>query len=182
MPEYNKYYQKRDYFGKPYPELLEYMDRFDRINKIIDLGSGQGRDVIALGRMGFTVMGIDISDVGINQLNEIARKENLSVTAAVMNYKTYSNISDYDIVLMNSMFHFYKNDIEEETNSLYWVLSEMKSNAKLILFVQESKSRVSLIKNILKGMDLKISIELEKSILYEEFNSRFYFFVIRKKE
>lgn len=175
MPVYNKYYQKRDYFGKPYPELLEYMDHIDRTNKIIDLGCGQGRDVFALGRMGFTVMGIDISVVGIHQLNELARKENLSVTTAVMNYKTYNNISDYDIVLMNSMFHFYKDDIEEETNSLYWVLSEMKSNAKLIFFVQESKSRISLIKKILKGMDLTISIELEKSILYEEFDSKFYF-------
>jgi trans-aconitate methyltransferase len=182
MPEYNKYYQKRDYFGKPYPELLEYIDRFDRNNKIIDLGCGQGRDVIALGRMGFTVMGIDISDVGINQLNELAKKENLSVTTSVMDYKTYNNISDYDIVLMNSMFHFYENDIQEETTSLYWVLSEMKSNAKLILFVQESQSRISLIKKILEGMDLRISVELEKSILYEEFNSRFYFFVIQKKE
>jgi SAM-dependent methyltransferase len=180
MSEYNKYYQKRDFFGKPYPELLEYINRFDRTNKIIDLGCGQGRDVIAFGRMGFTVMGIDISDVGISQLNEIVRKENLAVTTAVMDYKAYENLLDYDIVLMNSMFHFYKNDIEEETKSLYWVLNEMKSKAKLILFVQESKSRINLIKKILMDMDLVISIELEKSILYEEFNSKFYFFVIRK--
>ena len=180
MPEYNKYYQKRDYFGEPYPELLDYINRFDRTNKIIDLGCGQGRDVIAIGRMGFSVMGIDISDVGINQLNEIVRRENLDVTTAVMDYKAYKNLLDYDIVLMNSMFHFYKNDIEEETKSLYWVLNELKSNANLFLFVQESKSRINLIKKILMGMDLVISIEFEKSILYEEFNSNFYFFVIRK--
>ncbi len=180
MPEYNKYYQKRDYFGKPYPELIEYINRLDRTNKIIDLGCGQGRDVIAFGRMGFTVMGIDISDVGINQLNELAHKEKLAITTAVMDYKAYKNIFEYDIVLMNSMFHFYKNDIEEEAKSLYWVLNEMKSKAKLILFVQENKSRINLIKKILMDLDLMISIELEKSILYEEFNSKFYFLVIRK--
>ena len=180
MPEYNKYYQKTDYFGKPYPELIEFISHFDRTNKIIDLGCGQGRDVIALARMGFTVMWIDISDVGINQLNQLARKEKLAITTAVMDYKTYKNLFEYDIILMNSMFHFYKNDIEEETKSLYWVLSEMKSKAKLILFVQESKSRINLVKKILLDLDLMISIELEKSILYEEFNSKFYFFVIRK--
>jgi hypothetical protein len=97
-----------------------------------------------------------------------------------MDYKTYKNLPDYDIVLMNSMFHYYKSDIEEETKSLYWVLNELKSNAKLILFVQESKSRIKLIKKILMDIDMVISIELEKSILYEEFNSKFYFFVIRK--
>jgi len=180
MPEYNKYYQKRNYFGKPYPELLEYINRFERTNKIIDLGCGQGRDVIALARMGFSVMGIDIADVGINQLNEIVRKENLDITTEVMDYKAYKNLLDYDIVLMNSMFHFYKRDIEEETKSLYWVLNELKPNAKLFLFVQENKSRIKLIKKILVGMDLVISIDFEKSILYEEFNSKFYFFVIRK--
>ena len=74
------------------------------------MGCGQGRDVIAFGRMGFTVMGIDISDVGINQLNELAQKEKLAITTAVMDYKAYKNLFEYDIVLMNSMFHFYKNE------------------------------------------------------------------------
>jgi SAM-dependent methyltransferase len=181
MPEYNKYYQKRDYFGKPYPELLDYMDRFERTNKIVDLGCGQGRDVLALGRMGFPVMGIDISEVGINQLNEVGRKENLPVSTTVMSYKTFGDISDFDFVLMNSMFHFYKNDVDQETKALYYVLSEMKSSSRLILFIQESKSRINLLRNILIDMKIDIFIELETSIIYNEFNSKFSFLVIQKR-
>lgn len=35
----------------------------------MDLGCGQGRDVLFLGRIGYRVIDVDISDVGIQQLN-----------------------------------------------------------------------------------------------------------------
>lgn len=180
MAIYDKHYQKKNYFGKPYPELLHYLDGFTRDKMILDLGCGQGRDVLALGRMGFRVKGLDISNVGISQLSEVIHKENLEVTTEVMDYKRFKEIAKYDVVLMNSMFHFYKSDLEEETKSLKWVLHEMKTGGKLILIVQESKFRKEHIKNILKDLDLSLKIELEKSIIYEEFNSKFYFVSILK--
>lgn len=180
MVVYNKYYQKRDYFGKPYPELLQYLDGFNRDKNILDLGCGQGRDVLALGRMGFTVTGLDISNVGINQLKDVVRLENLNVSADVMDYKIYDRIIDYDIIVMDSMFHFYKNDIVEETKSLKRVLTEMKVDGRLILIIQENKFRNDHIKNIIMDMDLSLTIEFEKSIIYKEFNSKFYFVSILK--
>lgn len=180
MAVYNKYYQTRDYFGKSYPELLAYFDTFSRDTKIVDLGCGQGRDVLALSRMGFTVMGIDVSVVGIVQLNEVAHEENLSVSTEVMDYKSFTEISQYDIVLMNSMFHFYKKDLEEETLVLKKILTDLKVNGRLVLIVQESQSRIKTIKKIIRDMDISLSIELDKSIIYQEFNSRFYFVSILK--
>ncbi len=182
MSSYNKYYQKRDYFGKPYPELLEYFSRFDRKLIVLDLGCGQGRDVLALGRLGFTVKGIDTSSEGIRQLSEIAKQEKLPVTTEIMDYHEFNQLKQYDIILMNSMFHFYKNDIDEETSTINTILKEMKNTSKLVLIVQENKARIKHLKSIIDSSKLSLSIDYETSLIYKEFNSAFYLISIHKNQ
>lgn len=47
----------------------------------IDVGMGFGRNALHLARTGWTVIGIDISDVGVQRAQEQAQKEKLSLTA-----------------------------------------------------------------------------------------------------
>ena len=68
--QYDKYYQTENLFGRPYPELIEFYSNIKKKGKLLDLGYGQGRDSIALAKLGFTVTGIDYSKVGIEQLNK----------------------------------------------------------------------------------------------------------------
>ena len=69
---YDKYYQTKNLFGDPYPELIEFFTDHPEKGKVLDLGCGQGRDAIALARLGYSVTGIDNSQVGIDQMIRIA--------------------------------------------------------------------------------------------------------------
>ena len=180
MTTYNKHYQKENYFGKSYPELIKYLSNFERSKLILDLGCGQGRDVIALGMLGFTVKGVDISRVGINQLNKVASTEKLNVIGEVEDYKLIDYLHQYDVILMNSMFHFYKNDILEETKSIKNVLQNLKTNGRLIVIIQENQFRVKHLKRIIDDFQNELTIEHQESFLYQEFNTKFYMISVRK--
>lgn len=111
--EYDKYYQTENLFGEPYPELIDFYSKIEDKGKLLDLGCGQGRDAIALSKLGFEVIGIDNSKVGIEQLNEIAKTENLPLQGVVTDIYEYSNYEEFDHVLLDSMFHFGKREREK---------------------------------------------------------------------
>ncbi|MCB0845307.1 MAG: methyltransferase domain-containing protein, partial [Bacteroidetes bacterium] len=77
---YDKYYLTENLFGKPYPELIEFFSQNPQKGKVLDLGCGQGRDAIALARLGYSVTGIDNSKVGIEQMNQVAQTEKLNLS------------------------------------------------------------------------------------------------------
>lgn len=174
MASYDIHYQKEDYFGKPYPELIAYMSSLDRQSNVLDLGCGQGRDAIAIGRLGFSVTGVDISSVGINQMLEVVVKEQLDVKGIVSDLNDFDRLEDFDIILLDSMFHFYKRDVKRETAMLNQILTQAKITAHVLIIVQEKQERIDIIKDIIATVDLPYIIEHEEGFLYQEFNSRFY--------
>ena len=124
-PIYDKYYKKQNYFGEPYPGLVNFFEEYEPKCNVLDLGCGQGRDALILG-IRYKVKGVDISKVGLNQMNKIANNENLNVIGVVGDVYTYPISSEYDLVLLDSMLHFYKSDMEKETNFIKRVTSELK--------------------------------------------------------
>jgi SAM-dependent methyltransferase len=180
MSSYDTYYKDLNYFGNPYPELLNYFKSLNKDLKVINLGCGQGRDTLALGRLGFKVTGVDISRVGIDQLNDIAKKEKLLVTGIVDDYHLVTNLNTFDIILMDSMFHFYKKDLEYESKTLVTILDQMKAGSRFVTILQKSKQRVSILKDIIKSYKKSLIIDHEESFLYKEFNSEFYMICIIK--
>ncbi len=180
MSVYNKYYKEQNYFGNPYPELIEYFNKMDRSLKVLDLGCGQGRDVLAIGNLGFSVLGVDVSEVGINQLNQVASRQELDVIGIVSDLDVFDQINQYDVVLMDSMFHFYKRDIKVETARLNRILKDIKVNGFVILIIQENQFRVNHLKNIIKDHQNEFNILEEIHLNYKEFNSEFYMIVIKK--
>ncbi len=180
MSLYNKHYQKQNYFGEPYPELLEYFNKLDRELTVLDLGCGQGRDVLGIGKMGFSVVGIDLSEVGINQLNQYAKNENLNVKGIVCDLDRFDQVSEFDIVLLDSMFHFYKNDIDIETARLHRILNSIKPNGIVIIVLQENKFRINYLKSIILSDLYHFVIDVEEHLIYKEVNSKFYMISVQK--
>ena len=82
MATYNKYYQQENYFGNPYPELMDFFRSYPYRGTLADLGAGQGRDSVPLQRMGYSVTAVDISDVGLNQIKQ-ANQNNTTIQADV---------------------------------------------------------------------------------------------------
>ena len=164
--EYDKYYQTQNLFGEPYPELIDFYAAIKSKGKLLDVGCGQGRDSIALARLGFEVTGIDYSKVGIEQLNKIARKENLPLQGIVSDIYQYSNYHEFDFVLLDSMFHFGKREKEKETGLLKRIIDQVKPDTQITICIQDSGNKVAVLNGILSEESV-IEIVDRVELLYE---------------
>jgi SAM-dependent methyltransferase len=65
----------------------------------LEIGMGQGRNTIAMARLGWNVTGIDISDDGIRQASEEAKKQNLTIHPILASADDFDyGISRYDLI------------------------------------------------------------------------------------
>jgi len=161
---YDKYYQTENLFGEPYPELLDFFSQYPEKGKVLDLGCGQGRDAISLARLGFEVVGIDHSEVGIQQLNQIAQKENLNLVGEVGDIYQVANHEEYDFILLDSMFHFAKKDKKREVELIRTILTEVKSGCFIVVCIVDSGTKVETLK---KQFDDKIAVNTISDIKFK---------------
>ena len=167
--EYDNYYQAENIFGNPYPELIDFYATIEEKGKLLDLGCGQGRDAIALARLGFTVTGIDNSKVGIEQLNAIAEKENLALKGIVEDIYSYSNFSEFDFILLDSMFHFGKKEREKEIRFLNRLIELSSPNTLITICIQKTGNKLEILDSLLSNkQDLEIIDRTELIYKYED--------------
>lgn len=145
---YDSYYQTENLFGEPYPELIDFYDSFPEKGRLLDLGCGQGRDAIALARLGYEVLGIDFSNVGIEQLNAIAKKENLPLSGIVADIYTFSDFEEFDHILLDSMFHFGKKDRAREEKLLRGIIQHTKLAALITVCIQKTGKKLEILKSV----------------------------------
>ena len=142
---YDKYYQTVDLFGKPYPELIKFFSGYPKKGKVLDLGCGQGRDAIALARLGYSVTGIDNSRVGIDQMNHIGQNENLNLNGIVDDIYAFDSFNEFDIVLLDSMFHFSKKDMEKEIGLIKRIVTKIRIGSIVVVCIQDKSDNVQIL-------------------------------------
>lgn len=147
--KYNSLYQQENLFGEPYPELIEFYAGLKEKGKLLDLGCGQGRDAIPLAKLGYSVTGIDNSAVGINQLNEIAKNENLSLIGIVGDIYSYANFEQYDHILLDSMFHFGAKEKEKEIKFLNRLFKKCSPGTLITICIQNSGKKVEILESVI---------------------------------
>jgi 2-polyprenyl-3-methyl-5-hydroxy-6-metoxy-1,4-benzoquinol methylase len=180
MAMYDSYYKEENYFGKPYEELITYFFKYEPKGTVLDLGCGQGRDSIAIAKLGYKVTGIDISEVGIEQLNLKAKTLNLKLVGLVDDIYTFSKIGDYDIVLLDSMLHFYSKDKKKETEFLKSILSQMHEGSVLCNLLMQSNKNEKYLKSIIESFDSKFEVLHDDYATYPEANCKYHMYVIKK--
>jgi len=149
--EYDKYYQTENLFGEPYPELIEFYSTIKNKGRLLDLGCGQGRDSIPLAKLGFSVTGIDNSKVGIEQLNQIAEKENLPLKGIVEDIYSYSDFDKFEFILLDSMFHFGKKERGKEIKFLNRLIEKSATNALITICIQKTGKKLEILNSIISG-------------------------------
>lgn len=79
MSLYDQIYAGNDhYFGdQPHELVLRHAGLIRPGGRVLDIGTGQGRNLLPLMRMGFPVSGIDPSGTGLDRLREASRDEAL---------------------------------------------------------------------------------------------------------
>lgn len=150
---YNKYYQTENLFGAPYPELIEFFQSMPRKGTLLDLGCGQGRDAVALVKLGYEVTGIDSSKVGIEQLNAAAQRAHLTLKGVVGDIYACSNFGAYDYILLDSMFHFRKQERTEEIGLLQRIFEESKQQAVITICIQATGEKLQVLNSVVSQFD-----------------------------
>ena len=162
---YDRYYQTENLFGEPYPELISLYSGFEKRGRLLDLGCGQGRDALALAKIGYEVTGVDHSRVGIEQLRKVAEKNNLSIIGIIEDIYNYSDFDKYDYVLLDSMFHFRKGEREAELNLISKIINQVGAGAFITFCIQDTGEKVKILLDVLTRHK---SVELydSRSLIY----------------
>jgi ubiquinone/menaquinone biosynthesis C-methylase UbiE len=80
----------------------------------LEVGMGQGRNAIALARLGWKVTGIDISDEGIRQANAEAKKQGVTINAILADADKFDYGHDrYDLIFATFMQQIFSDNAEK---------------------------------------------------------------------
>jgi tellurite methyltransferase len=135
----------------------------------LDLGCGQGRDAIPLARMGFDVIAIDNSKVGIEQMNQIAKSENLQLKGVASDIFQFDSYAEFDFVLLDSMFHFQKNDKEKEVTFIKNIFTKIKTRCQVVFCIQDSSKNVEMLQDTIKPFgNLKLTKDLKFEYIFKD--------------
>lgn len=113
IPFWEEAYKNEDIlaFGtEPNKSILQIENMLKKSSNIIDVGCGDGTNVIYMARKGFIhVEGIDCSENGIKKLQKIIDNESLHINAKVADLCKFDFEKDYELIMSFGTLHFVSN-------------------------------------------------------------------------
>lgn len=176
MVTYDKHYTKIRYFGKPYEALVAFFEKYPSRGKLVDLGAGQGRDALFLAALGYEVDAVDVSGVGLKQI-EAQNPHIKTVQADIYDFC----VNGYDFVLMDSMLHFYRRDMTRETKLVEKLLEDMSSGAVLVNCLNKSDKAEKTLMSIVEAARWDFEIIENSYIDYPEGKCEYHLLAIKKQ-
>ena len=137
--DYDKLYaSEADALGPPTAEFVTFFTQLGSSSlEILDIGCGQGRDAIFLGRMGHRVHGVDLSAHGVSAVNAVAEAEGLPITAEVCDLLNFQTNDRFDVLLCDRTLHMLGPN--EQTRLLGDLLSSVTPGG-LVLIADEKRN------------------------------------------
>lgn len=115
MAKPKDYYQQNYDLTSPHSEVIKVLDDV-QAGRVLDVGSGRGRNSLFLQNEGFQVDALDHNQSAINILNEIIEKEGLkSISARVQKAQTLQAPPIYNLVISTVVLMFLPPDAIEQT-------------------------------------------------------------------
>ncbi|MBI1296188.1 methyltransferase domain-containing protein [bacterium] len=153
MSSYDEQYETEEsLFGEPYPEFTAYIASNGSDGDALDLGCGQGRDALMLAEHGYSVTGVDASEVGILQMEERAGSLGLNVTGIVGDFYAFDFPQSYDLIVLDSILHFAA-DTAKEIDLLDRVLSHTRRSGLVCIFIHKNADKESALHHYLANKD-----------------------------
>jgi cyclopropane fatty-acyl-phospholipid synthase-like methyltransferase len=155
MSNYDKQYEAEKYlFGSPYQEFEAFIQEHRAEDgTALDLGCGQGRDALMLAAHGYTVTGVDASQVGVSQMLARAKAQSLPVHGVVEDFYAYEFTQRFDAIVLDSILHFEKADREKELALLDKVSAHLNEGGYLCIFVHKSPQKEKALHTWLDGVN-----------------------------
>jgi len=80
--------------------LVDHTDLLAGKGKALDIAMGQGRNTLFAASLGYDVLGVDISEVGISHAETLARQNNLTIHSRIADLDNYEiEENTYDLIL-----------------------------------------------------------------------------------
>ena len=98
---WDKYYNMEEflYGTEPIPFLKDNINLLPK-NKALDLAMGEGRIGVYLATQGFDVLGLDISPIGLNKAQQLAKHLNTTIQTRVVDLENYQLEKNfYDVII-----------------------------------------------------------------------------------
>jgi len=98
---WDKYYNMEEflYGTEPIPFLKDNISLLPK-NKALDLAMGEGRNGVYLATQGFDVLGLDISPIGLNKAQQLAKHFNTAIQTRVVDLENYQlEKNSYDVIV-----------------------------------------------------------------------------------
>lgn len=105
--------------------------------KVLDIGTGEGRDALYLAALGFDVTAFDLSPVGIEKLAKIAEAKNLTVESFVADIKDFRCDNKFDICLSSGTLHYLSPEIRAERIEYFKTLVDIDGYHVFSVFVEK---------------------------------------------
>jgi len=121
--------QLPDWLKKPVPFIVESLPLFNelRAQRFLDLGCGVGRNLIYLGKVGYDVIGVDISRSALKKTKAWVKTErlpNVAVLRASMTNLPFVTKSFHAVISVSVIHHALKRDIKKAVEEVHMVLKD----------------------------------------------------------
>jgi len=105
--KYDAVYQEgKHILGAPFPEIVDFFDKLGNTElSVLDIGAGQGRDAVFIATQGHSVTAIDISEVGLRDLELEAQEKGLAIQCILDSAETYAPTEPFDVLLLDRTLH-----------------------------------------------------------------------------
>jgi len=131
------YGAEKDALGPPTKIVTDFFRNLGASpQRILDVGCGQGRDALAIARMGHSVVGVDISENGIADMMIVALRETLDLCGEVADITTYTAEGYFDVVLFDRTLHMLPEEIRLHT--LTCLLGNVADKGRVLILDETS--------------------------------------------
>ena len=158
----NTYAEKPEMFGHPYHELQDYFNNYPIRGNLLDLGCGQGRDSIFLTSLGYHVIAVDSSEVGVKQMLDKAQSQGLTIDGIVDNIQDVKLDKTFNVILFDMLLHGFEKHIQLELLEKY---SNLLNKGGILCIVYpddfETEHFMSMLKSLTSDWKLLDEIIIE---------------------